>query len=200
MDGTTSRARLISAAPRLPDAQLEALRRYVPPEAEDAGVYALAHRRVSQDRKLAAYWFGALSLTAVVLYGLAHLVPEPSVWLVAAVVFLSLLVALNCSPANRESVEPTARLVAGRQFCPLMPAEAAIVLSFLYRHPEAAEVIAGWMQHIPQLRRHEFATFEDLFRQANATASAAEVQSVLDQLDLVIPSGHALEPAAAPIG
>lgn len=189
MDGTTPRARLISAAPRLSQAQLDALRLYVPPQPEDPDLHAQAHRRVSQDRKLAAYWIGALGLTAVVLYGLAQIVPEPSVWLVAAVVFLSLIVAVNCSPANRESVEPTARLVAGRQFSPLMPAEAEVVLSFLYRHPEAAEAIGGWMRHIPHLRHHEFATFEDLFRQANATASAAEVQALLDQFDLVVPAG-----------
>jgi hypothetical protein len=200
MEGTTPRARLNSAAPRLSEAQLDALRRYVPPSPEDPDVQAQAQRRVMVGRKIAAYWAGALGLTAVSLYAIAQYTSDATTaWVVPIVAVLAIIVAGNCSPANREPIGPIVRLVAGAPFTPLMPAEAEVVLSFLYRHPEAAEAMAGWMRHIPHLRRHEFATFESLFRQASATASAAEVQAVLDQFDLVIPRETTTEPALQPL-
>lgn len=198
MDGTMPRAPLTSAAPRLAPAQLAALRAYVPPQPGDPALMAASRRRAAKDRQLAIYWLRTLGLSAIALFVIAVYVPTTGAWLVPVLGLAAVGAALVCAPARGRDMEETARLAAESQFAPLLPAEAGVLLSFLYRHPEAAEVIAGWMRHIPHVRRHDYEQFEALFRESSTTTSAAEVHAVLDQFDLVIPGADAVPASASP--
>lgn len=192
MDGTMPRAPLTSAAPRLAPAELAALRAYVPPQPGDPAILEASRNRVALDRRLAVHWLRSLGLSAITLYAIAVYVPASSASLVPILGLAAVAAALVCAPARGADAESTARMSADARFAPLLPAEAGVLLSFLYRHPEAAEVMATWLRHIPHLRRHDFEQFEAIFRRSAATASADEVHALLDQFDLVIP-------AAAPV-
>lgn len=196
MDGTIPRAPLTSAAPRLAPAQLAALRAYVPPQPGDPVLLEASRQSVAKDRRLAVYWLRSLGLSAIALYVIAVYVPASGAWLVPVLGLAAVAAALVCAPARGVHAEATAQLTTQARFAPLLPAEARVLVSFLYRHPEAAEVIAGWLRHIPHVRRHDYEQFEALFRESSNTASAAEVHAVLDQFDLVIPDTGAV-PASA---